>query len=127
MSILDALRSGVKVVDKITKPLQPSVFLEHSTGSGAFGAIYAAPVSLRAIIDEKQQQVRTQSGVLAASRAQITFLDIAALVTALGENGRIKENDIITMPDGTKGSVLAVGGFVDAGNGSRIPSDVWIG
>lgn len=126
MSLLDALRSGVKVANSVTKPLQGTVQFEHCNGADQYGPTYDSPVPMLAIIDEKQQQVRTSSGVLAASRCQLTFLDVAAIVAATGNDGRIKSTDLITMPDGSKGAILSVGGFVDAGTGVAVATDVWI-
>lgn len=127
MSLLHVLRAGVKVADRVTKPLQGIAMYEHCIGADQFGPLYAAPVPLLGIIDEKEQQVRTMSGILAASRCQMTFLDAAAVKAATGVNGRIRDIDILTLPDGTKGAILAIGGFVDAGTGRFINTDVWLG
>ena len=126
MSLLTALRAGVKVADKVTKPLQATVFFEHCIGSDPYGPLYAAPVSLRAIVDMKDQQVRTRGGILAASKGQITLLDVAAIVAATGTDGRVLDIDLFTVPGWPASAIVAIGGFIDAGTGYPVATDVWI-
>lgn len=127
MSLLDVLRSGVAIVDTVTKPLQANVTYERYAGSNFQGTeTYSAAVSLRAIVDGKQHQVRTTSGILSVSRALVIFLDVAALAAATGGLG-INDKDKITLPDGTTGPILAVTGFVDAGTGEPLATEVHLG
>jgi len=126
MSLLDALRAGIKVADQITKPLQATVSYVRETGNDAYGPTFAAAVSLRAIVDYKAAQVRTREGVLTVSRATITLLNIAEVVTATGGAG-IGNNDVFTLPDGDTGPTLDIGGFVDAGTGHPIATTVMLG
>jgi hypothetical protein len=126
MSLLDALRAGIKVADQITKPLQATVSYVRQTGNDAYGPTFAAAVSLHAIVDYKAAQVRTREGVLTVSRATITLLNIAEVVTATGGAG-IGNNDVFTLPDGDTGPTLDIGGFVDAGTGHPIATTVMLG
>ena len=112
---------------QITKPVQATVMYEHCIGADGYGPLYAPAVPLLAIIDLKEQQVRTMAGVLAAARGQLTFLDVTSLKAATGVDGRIRDIDIVTLPDGTSGAILAVGGFIDAGTTHAVATDVWIG
>lgn len=127
MSLLTAVRSGVAIADKATKTLQSSVSYERFTGQDAFGdPSHATAVTLRAIVDWRQRQVRTSTGVLTVSRAVVTFLDIDALLTATSNNG-IDHNDIITLPDGDTGPILDTGGFIDPGTGIPLATEVYLG
>lgn len=130
MSLLTALRAGVKVADKVTKPLQATVTFYRCTTENAdsFGArAYAeGPVSMRAIVEGKQQQVRTPAGVMDVSRAKVMFLDINALVAATKGNG-VQDVDKIVLADGTTGPILALDGFEDAGTTLPIATQVYIG
>lgn len=128
MSLLDIVRSAVKIADQVTKPLQCDVTLEHYAGSDEYGALdpAPAPVTLKAIVDGKQQQVRTMAGVLSVSRATVMFLDVAALLAATNGEG-INDQDVITLPDGTTGPILNLAGFVDAGTGQEVATEVYIG
>lgn len=127
MSLLDVVRSAVAIADDVTKPLQATVTYERFLGSDAYGSqTFAAAVSLRAVVDYVSKQVRTQEGILTVSRATITLLDIAAVVAATGGNG-IDNNDKFTLPDGDQGPLLDIRGFVDAGTGNPIATEVVIG
>lgn len=127
VSLLDALRVGVKIADGVTKPLQPTVTLEVYAGSDSYGTDhYMTAVQLRAIVDWKQKQVRTSSGILSVTRASVMFLDVAALAVATAGQG-IDDNDKITLPDGTTGPILDMAGFIDAGTGQPLATEVFLG
>jgi hypothetical protein len=127
MSLLSTLRSAVAVADKVTKPIQATVSYQQRTGQTGFGdPTYAAAVDLKAIVDWKQKQVRTITGVLSVSRASITFLDIDELVAATGGAG-IGDNDLLTLPDGTTGPILDMAGFIDAGTGIPLATEIFLG
>lgn len=127
MSLLDVVRSAVAVADSVTKPLQSTVSYQRRTGQDQFGSpTYAAAVDLPAIVDWKATQRRTSTGILTVSRAVITFLDAAELSAATGGNG-IDDNDVLTLPDGTTGPLLDLGGFIDPGTGIPIATEAYMG
>ena len=126
MSLLDALRAGVKVADQVTKPLQVVVTYAREIGQDSYGPIFATPVPLHAIVDYRAAMVRTKSGELTATRATITLLDIAEVVAATGGAG-IGNNDVFTLPDGDSGPTLDLSGFIDAGTGHPIATTVMQG
>jgi len=128
MSLLNVLRSAVKVADTITKSVQATVTFRHCTDANTAGRgvpSYDAPVPLLAIIDKKQKMVRTPSGQIIASTATLTFLDVAAVAAVTGGVG-IKVNDKITLDDGSSPPILNVGGFVDAGTDQPLATTVWL-
>lgn len=127
MSLLDVVRSGVATADKITKPLQASVTYERYLSEDGYGTkTYGTPVTLRAIVDYVSVQVRTASGQLTVSRAVITLLDVVAIVAATSGAG-IDNNDKFTLPDGDTGPILDIRGFVDAGTGHPVATEVVLG
>lgn len=132
MSLLDIVRSAVKIADDVTKPLQPSVQFRHYVSSDGYGnRVYDPPVSspaleLRAIVDWKQKQLRTTEGILSVSRAMVMFLDIKALVAATAGEG-VDDLDMIILPDGTTGPILDMAGFIDAGTGHPVATEVFLG
>jgi len=129
MGLLDVIRSGVKIADKVTKPLQATVSYERciSTNADGYGAkSYASTVPLRAIVDWKQKPVRTQAGTLTVTRATVDLLNIADVVAATGGAG-IGDDDRFTLPDGTTGPILDLAGFIDAGTGHPISTTVMLG
>lgn len=126
MSILTALRSGVAIANKVTKPLQSVVMYARKTSDGGFGPVYAAAVPLHAIVDYKTAQVRMKDGTLTATRSVVTLLDINEVVAATAGLG-IDNDDIFTLPDGDTGPILDISGFVDAGTGHPIATEVLLG
>jgi|SRR3990167_49144 len=133
MSLLDVVRGAVKVADQVTKPLQATVIFKRCTGIDGYGACtFAASVSLRAVVEWKQKQVKTMTGELAISSSSVLFVDAAALAlatpaTSATAAGRVGEQDVITLPDGTTGPILALDGFADAGNGRTVYTQVYLG
>lgn len=132
MSLLDVIRSGVKVADNVTKPLQATVQYYRYAGSDGYGTIIYEPdaslpgVPLLAIVDYKSSQVRTKEGVLTVSRATVLLLDVNAVIAATGGAG-IDNNDKFILPDGDTGPTLDIRGFVDAGTTHPVATEVVIG
>lgn len=127
MSLLDDVRSAVKVTDEVTKPLQATVTYYRYVSSDGYGApIFAPPKKLRAVVDYVSNQVRTQEGILTVSRAIVTLLDVAAVNAATGGAG-IDNNDKFVLPDGDTGPTLDIRGFVDAGTTHPVATEVVIG
>jgi hypothetical protein len=127
MSLLDVVRSGVAIANSVTNSgdLQASVMHEHYTESAQLAAnkgvgkrTLDAAVSRPALVQKKQQMVRTASGELVQSKASVVFLDPAVLVTLF---------DKITLPDGTTGPILSIEGFVDKRTGQPILTEVYLG
>jgi hypothetical protein len=120
MGLLDIVRSGVAIADTLTKDLQPTVIREAFTsGQDVKGEPNrAAPVNVSAIVEMKQQMVKSPTGSLVASRAKVTFLDASLVIHA---------KDRLTLPDGTKGPIIAFEGLVDRGTGKPILTEVYIG
>jgi len=127
MSLLDVIRSAVKVADTVTKPLQADVTFEHYVSSDAYGVqIFDAPTTLKAILEKKQRNVKTPAGQLAISTSQLTFLDVDQLMAATAGNG-ITVRDRITLSDGSSPvPILNVGGFVDAGTSLPVATEAWL-
>jgi hypothetical protein len=127
MSLLDTLRSGIKLADKITKPLQSTVTYERAMGTDGYGGIsYASSVQMRAIVDYASKMVRTQSGELTVTRATVTLLDVDEIIRVTSGNG-IGNNDRFTLQDGDTGAILDISGFIDAGTGNPVATTVMLG
>jgi hypothetical protein len=127
MSLLDVLRAGVKIADGITKPFQGTVQYRQCTSKDGLGEkVLKSVVSLRAIIDQTQRQVRTREGQFMVVSASMDFLDVAAVKTATGGLG-FSMDDEFTLPDGKKRPTLSAGGFVDAGTTRPVVYTVMLG
>jgi len=133
---MSILTNALSIADKVTKSLkfQATITFRRylsSTGSGAES--YGATLSLYAVVEYKQRQVRTSSGELALSTATLTLIDLPAVIAATpavtggGKAGWIHTKDLITLPNGSKTPILNVGGFVDGGSGQLIPTEVYLG
>ena len=125
MSLLDALRSGIKVADSVTKPLQGEVTYKRATTNTGYGVNEGSGVKLRAIVDMKAGQTRVD-GVIRHYRVVIDLLDIAAVVSATAGKG-VQSNDVFVLPDGSAQAIVDTGGFVDAGTGHPIATTVMLG
>jgi hypothetical protein len=129
MSLINALRTGIKVADKVLKSggMEAEVQFSHYVSSNGYGdKTFLSAVPLRAVVDWKQRQLRTTGGVLSVSRASVMFLDVAALLTATNGEG-VNDEDIITLPDGTTGPILDMGGYIDGGTGHPVATEVFLG
>lgn len=125
---IDILRTAVAIADSVTKDWQPSVTFKRYLRSDATGKrSYAADVFLlRAIVELKQRQVRTQQGELAVSSITITFLDVAAVLAATVD-GVMTVNDVIVLATGQSTPIMGVGGFIDAGTGAPVATEAYCG
>jgi hypothetical protein len=127
MSLLDVLRAGVAIADGILKPLEADVTLERYIGTDGYGSdLWAPPVLMKAICDWKQTQVRSASGTVSMSRVTVTFIDIKEMEAKTNGEG-INDQDKITLPDGTTGPIIDMAGFIDAGTGQPLATDVFLG
>lgn len=132
MGLLQTLRGAVKTAHKLTLDLQPTILYRQTTGQdGAGGKTYNPPVespaaNIRAIVEDKQEVVRTSSGQLSQSKTHITILDIATLSALTGGLG-VKEGDSIVLPSGETGPILSVSGFIDRGTGIGLVQEVYLG
>lgn len=124
MSLLDALHAGIGAAHSILNSgkLEAPVLVEHYLGGGQ----YTTPTPVQAVVDFKQQQVETKGGVLTSSKCQVTFLDVATLAAATAPDGKLFAVDILTLPDGTKGTAIAFGGFLDSGTSTGVITEVWL-
>lgn len=117
MGFASLLRSGVALADKLTKDLQLTVTHHVWQSQTIGGASSYTTVSRKALVDLKQQQVRSASGQLVAARAMVTFLTPVA----------VSVKDKIQLPDGTVNTIIDVGGFADPLTGRGYVTDVWLG
>lgn len=128
MSLLDAVRAGIKVADKVTKPMQAEVmYLRAVADTSGYGNFtYPSSFPLRAIVDFSSKQVRTKDGILTVTRATVGLLDVAKVVEATAGQG-IGNDDRFILPDGDVGIVLDISGFIDAGTGHPVATTVMLG
>lgn len=120
MGLLDTVRNGVATARALTADLQANVqhrsVLGAANGSGEVPL--SAPVLRPALVTRKQKVIRSASGQLVVSMAEVVFLDPGVVVNELDE---------IVLPDGTTGPIIESEGFVDRVTGSPILTQVYLG
>jgi hypothetical protein len=119
MGLLDVVRSGVAIANQLTADLQPNVSHEaYVSSDGAGRRVYSPAVSRPALVIRKQKLVRSATGEMVMSQAQITILDPAVVINEL---------DKFTLPDNTSGPIIATDGFVDRLTGHPILTEIYLG
>jgi len=122
------VRAAVVTANTMTESLQVPVQHAAWTSSDGLGApVYATRVVRQAIVENKQQQVRTTTGETVLARAKITFL---APITGNGADGRrepFDPRDEIVLPDGTSGPILAINGIADPATNYPYLFEVYLG
>lgn len=128
MGLLDVLRSIPTIAHSVLGEVECVVTYRKAGTLDEKGAPVAqgSPVSLKAIVDWRKQQVRTAQGVMSVVRPTILFLDIPALLAATGPEG-LNVNDSLTLPDGTTGPINMVSSFLDTGTGRPLVPEVFLG
>ena len=126
---LDAvLRNGVKVINGVTKAAQTKIVLHRWSGQSYDGSpLYAAPLTLTAVVEHKTEARQSTTGQIRISR---TFVIILEPLTALGAPGRsepLEDRDMITLPNMTTGAILETYGVVDAATGLPYAHEVRMG
>lgn len=129
MSLMDVIRKAPAIADKVTKALQPVVTYERADPlpDSYSTENYLPAVSLRALVEWKQMQERTSTGVMTVTRPIITFLNVAEVAAATGGLG-FNTNDRLTLSDGTTGPIRMLdGALLDSGTNRPILTQVMLG
>jgi hypothetical protein len=124
----DIIRNGVAIADRLTKDLQAIVTHEAWVGqTGSGRSMYGPPINRKAIVDTRVRDRVTNAGQTVTTRASIQFLEAIEPNGAIGRVEPIDPRDRITLPDGTSGPIVDIGGFIDGQTNRPYTSEVWIG
>lgn len=132
MGLLDVVRSGVKVADGITKGLQGQVeYHRYTAQTGTGTRTYVPPLGTRtvlldALVDLSTRSVRGPDGEFMVCSALVMFLNVAQIAAATGGAG-IKDEDVLILPNGQTGPIVALKGFMDAGTSQPIATEAYLG
>ncbi len=127
MGLLQIVQSAVKTAHKVTLDLQASfTFEKYLSSDGAGDNTFSSPVMIRAIIEEKQEIVKTLGGEMSQSKTHITVLDTEKLLLATGGEG-VKEQDRIVLQNGETGVILNYAGLMDRSTGGLILTEIYLG
>lgn len=114
MSLDSLIRQGVAVADRLTASLQDSVVFFAWIGSGSEGEPeYAAPISIPAVVEEKEYLRKLSSGEEVTQKASITIPRPVPPNGAANRKEPIDPRDQIILPSGYTGPILDVAGVVD--------------
>lgn len=131
MSFADIIRNGIATARTVTLSLHVTVVHMAWTGQDMFGApTYEITTNRLALAERKQKLVRTIAGTEELSQHYVAFLEEIAPTTPTIPGTRtnpIDVNDVLVLPDGTTGPILAVDGFYDGGTGVPFYSQVYLG
>jgi hypothetical protein len=126
---LDAtVRSAVATAKKSTAALQADIQLAAWISDTARGKPnYAPAVLYPAIVEEKQRKLTDFQGVEVLSTHKVTILRPVVAHGADNRQEPVDARDKLTLPDGTTGPILAVGGMTDPSTGKPYLHEIWLG
>lgn len=133
MSLLDALRAGVRAANSVTRNgLQGTIgyyqyISEDVNGVRTYNPPITSPaVPLQVIIDQTITKYLNSEGELTTTSGQVIFLDIVALLAATNNKG-VNTEDLIFLPDGTHQPIKKVSGFMDSITGVAVATQAYLG
>lgn len=132
MDLAAAIQSSVEAAALASESAQVDVSHEAWIGRKKVGGLseddFAAPVSQKALVQMNPGISMTQAGQEISVLAIVTFLGPIAPTGAPGRKEPIDVRDLIVLPDGSTGKIVAVkGGLVDPTTGLPYMSQVVIG
>lgn len=117
MAFDDLVRTGVALADRMTESLQAPIVHEPWVGQGDTGEpIYAAPIQRTAIVEYEPKQVQARGQAVEVA-ARVVFLRPVL----------VGHSDRLTLPDGTTGPLVRIGGLADPDAGWAFVVEVMIG
>src|SRR5262245_26601288 len=127
MALDDILRNGVGIANTVTAGVQAAVTWEAWIGRDIKGKpSYAAPVTLRAIIDLNRKQ-RYLDGRVQTVVATLTILEPVTPNNTAGRQGVIDVRDRFILPDGSSGPIMTAPNAVwDPGAARPFLNEVYI-
>ena len=122
-------RLAVDIGEQFSETVQSTIMHRAWVGKDLHGnPTWAAPVSLKCIIDNKQRVIVSPAGQLTTVMATLTFTIMPASNGAAGRREPIDPQDIIALPDGFSGPIVSVNsGTVDPSTGKGFILEVSLG
>lgn len=117
---MSLLSNAVALANKVTGSLgmQVDVTWTPITTDGYGTRVPGTVATIKAIVDWKQRNVVTRSGETATSRATVTILDPTIIIGF---------NDLLVLPDGSTGPILAMSGPMDSSSPTPLLTEISIG
>lgn len=131
MGLADIVAGAVTIARTVTLDLHTTITLAQWIGEDQFGkGIYATALSLRAIVEDKNKQLKTGEGQDAVSKTYIAVLepiDAATANSGFTRKNPVDERDIVTLPDGSTGPILDIDGLINGATGVPFYSQIYLG
>lgn len=106
----EILRSGVAIANTLTAGVQSNIIHEAWIDQDVHGiAAFAAPVTLKAVIDLTRKKKKLADGRVITVVATLTIVGDVAPNGAANRYEPIDPRDVITLPDGTTGPIVLEG------------------
>lgn len=122
------IQKAVAIADEVTTTLQATVQLYAWTGEDIVGNVtYADPVSLPALVEDRDELRQISTGQTVRARAKISFLRLVPPNGSPGRQEPIDVRDKIVLPDSTSGPIVDIRGLVDPTTSRPYLPEVWIG
>ena len=104
MNLADLITSAVAIAKSVTAGLQATITLESFSADDAYGnRSYGSPVTHKVIIEYKDRFVTARDMSQQLSKASVQFIGPVV----------VRDQDRITMPDGSKPQIISVEGVFD--------------
>lgn len=114
MGLDSIIRSGIALADKVVTILQDTITIAPWTGSDSQGGpTYGTPVSMLAIVEEKQFLRRLGNGQEVTQKAQVTIPRPIADNGTANRREPVDPRDLVVLPSGYNGPILDVNGVTD--------------
>lgn len=127
-SLDNIVRNAVAKIDNVTKSLQTTVLLSRWISQTYDGTpSYAAPLSLQAVVEYKQEQRQSPNGQTRVSKAHIVLIRPLDPLGAANRSEPLDERDLVTLPNMTTGPILETSGVVDPDTGRPYMHEIWLG
>lgn len=126
MALDSLIRSGIRLADRLTSSLQPTVTLRRWIGETVEGLDSYINSTEPALFEQRQTQIRTPSGELVQARGKVTFLRPIQVLGAAKRTEPIDVNDRIIAPDGSEWGVIVTEGLIDKSTGRPYMTEVWL-
>jgi hypothetical protein len=116
MNLSGIVRSGVALANSVTGSLQANITLYQWTGKDVYQKpTFAAGVVYGAIVEWKQERIRTTEEAIVTQVATVSILQPVAPNTATGRRNPIDPRDEVLLPSGQRCKIIPVEGLVDSG------------
>jgi hypothetical protein len=124
--VIPVIKGIVGGQDGVMDDITIQYWIEDTTLEG--DGSYSDPVPFQAIVEKKQQMVKTRDGQDVKSTTYLGFIEaMPARGTGNGRQEPLDTRDIITLSDGSTGPILDTDGLMDRATSAPYLLEVYLG